>query len=526
MKEFPNLNRYTLHVTRCIKSLNFKSLNFKFLNLFLLFSFSPFLLSPPCFAQKTKPKEPERRMVFNIKDYQDDKAFLVIHYKDKFLLKDSAVNNGKGVFVFENNEKLDDGMYSLISKKRVRLLDFILDRNQKFTFNLDTTGNVLNFSVQNSSENAEMLRFQQKTVEAKKKMMDWDKKRTEFESRGKKDSADFYFELMKEMNREMELFITDLIKRNPTYLFSKFQKSYREIEIPEPPVYPDGSIDSIFQIVYYRTHYWDNFDLTDRRFLFLPSYEPRLNNYFKKILWHLEADTINRYADLMLEKTTSDSLMYRFLVEYLLREFELSKVPGHDAVFVHLANTNVLAGKCKWIDEDLFKKYKMRIEDLEPLLIGKKSVEMILPDTTQTDVFSKWISSYKMPKKYRILWFYEHTCPTCQKEAKVLKVVYDSLEKIGKLNFDVYAVNRTDDIARWKKYIIDNGYTWINVGGGKGSVDWTKAYRISTYPQFYIINQDKTIILNREIDKNLIPLFLEEYEKQEAEKTRLKNKRQ
>jgi len=131
-----------------------------------------------------------------------------------------------------------------------------------------------------------------------------------------------------------------------------------------------------------------------------------------------------------------------------------------------------------------------------------------------------------MPKKYRVLWFYEHTCPTCQKESKVLKTVCDSLEKIGKLNFDVYAVNYTDDIAKWKKYIIDNGYTWINVGGKKGSVDWTKAYHISQYPQFYIINQDKIIILNKEIDKNLIPLFLEEYEKQEAEKTRLKNKRQ
>jgi hypothetical protein len=258
----------------------------------------------------------------------------------------------------------------------------------------------------------------------------------------------------------------------------------------------------------------------------LPSYEPKLNNYFKKNLWFQEVDTINKYADLMLEKTYSDSLMYRFLIEYLLREFELSKILGHDAVFVHLAKTNPLAGKCNWLDEDMIKKYQMRIEDLEPVLIGKKSVEMILPDTSQTDITSKWISSYKMPKEYRIFWFYEHTCPTCSKEAKEMKVVYDSLEKIGKLNFDVYAVNRTEDIERWKKYIIDNDYTWINVGGKKGNVDWTKAFHISTYPQFYIINQEKTIILNKDIDKRMIPQFLEGYEKQQAEKERLKNKKQ
>jgi thioredoxin-related protein len=130
-----------------------------------------------------------------------------------------------------------------------------------------------------------------------------------------------------------------------------------------------------------------------------------------------------------------------------------------------------------------------------------------------------------MPKKYRILWFYDHTCPTCKKEAKELKAVYDSLDTIGKLNFDVYAVNRTDDIVKWKKYIVDNEYTWINVGGGKGNVDWKEAYHIHTNPQLYIINQEHTIILNKNITKAMIPKFLEEYEKIEAEKARLKNKK-
>jgi hypothetical protein len=107
-----------------------------------------------------------------------------------------------------------------------------------------------------------------------------------------------------------------------------------------------------------------------------------------------------------------------------------------------------------------------------------------------------------------------------------MKVVVDSLEKIGELNFDVFAVNRTDDITRWKKYILDNGFTWINVGGNKGTVDWTKAYRITSNPQFFIINQDKIIILNKNISKDMIPLFLKNYERTEAEKARLKNRKQ
>jgi hypothetical protein len=63
------------------------------------------------------------------------------------------------------------------------------------------------------------------------------------------------------------------------------------------------------------------------------------------------------------------------------------------------------------------------------------------------------------------------------------------------------------------------------VGGNKGNVDWTKAYRINSNPKFFIINQDKIIILNRNISKNMIPQFLQEYEKKEAEKERLKNRK-
>jgi thioredoxin-related protein len=437
------------------------------------------------------------------------------------MLKDSAYNNGKCTFVFEGEGKYDPGMYSLVSSKKNLLLNFILDESQNFTYNISADGNLDNFSVVGSSENAEMLRFQRKTHEAQRLMMEWGAKRKEFEDKGNKDSADFYLEKMKNINKDMGQFIVELIDKNPTFLFSKLQKSYRDIEIPDPPVYPDGSIDSSFQMVYYRTHYWDNFDLTDHRFLFLPSYEPKLNDYFKKMLWHQEKDTIIKYMDLMLEKTASDSLMYRFLVEYLTGEVEQSNVIGHDAVLVHLAKNNQLAGKCPWLDEDFLKKIKMHIEDLEAVLIGTKSVEMVLPDTSET----KWFSSYNMPHKYRVLWFYDHSCSTCTKESKELKAVCDSLANIGQLNFDVYAVNRTEDFDRWKKYIRDNGFTWINVGGKQGNVDWTEVYKVRSNPQFFIINQDKTIILNKSIPKDMIPQFLMEYEKVEAEKARIKNKK-
>ena len=497
--------------------------SFTFLTFQLCVFFAACFIPFTLFAQKSTPKDSKHKLVFNVKDCNDEQMLLVVHYNGKMMLKDSTYHKGKGVYIFEGEEKYEEGMYSLVSGTKKLMLDFIMDEPQQFTYNLDTTRNANNFSVVGSPENEEMIRFQQKSTEARRKMTDFSKKRKEFENANRKDSANYYADKMMAVNMDMEQYIDRLIEEKPSLLFSKLQKSYKEIGIPSPPVNKDGYIDSTFQLTYFITHYWDNFDLADRRFLFLPTYDSKLKDYFHKYLWYQPSDTINKYMDMMLEKTSGDSLMYRFLTQFLSSEFDQSKIIGHDAVFVHLVKNNQLAGKCSWLDEDILKRYKMRIEDLEPMLIGKKSVEMILPDTAQTDNYTKWFSSYNMPKRYRILWFYDHNCHTCQKEALELKAVYDSLENIGKLNFDVYAVNETKDIDRWKKYIIDNGYTWINVGGAKGNVNWREAYHITTNPQFYIINREKIIILNRNISKDMIPRFLADYEREEAEKIRKKN---
>ena len=150
-------------------------------------------------------------LIFNIKDSKDTLVYLVIHYNDKLILKDSVKPAGKGKFVFKGTDRYDDGMYSLVSMDKKLYLNFILDNNQHFTYNLDTTMDVNNFSVVNSPENAEMLRFQRKTSQASKDANEWSKKRKEFEDAGNTDSANVYKEKLTTLNDDMTAFIQDLI---------------------------------------------------------------------------------------------------------------------------------------------------------------------------------------------------------------------------------------------------------------------------------------------------------------------------
>ena len=245
-----------------------------------------------------------------------------------------------------------------------------------------------------------------------------------------------------------------------------------------------------------------------------------MKDYFTKILYHQEADTINKYVDMFLTKTTPDTLMYHFCVDWLSYQFETSKVIGHDAVFYHIATNNQLAGKCYWLDEDILAKYQKRCKRLKPTLIGQIAPELLIPDTNLYDDVRLWKSSYRTGKPYTILWFFDPNCPTCKKESKALRAVYDSLETIGKRNFEVYAIGNDDTIEAWKKYVKENNYPWINVGGNKGNIDYLDYFGIYEIgnPAMYIINPRHEIILNRRIDMKAIPQFLEEYEKIDKER--------
>lgn len=477
----------------------------------------PFGLQAQKKGGKSSTQTKGHNIVFNIKDAKDTMVLLAVYYRDKLILKDSTKASKPGTYIFKGDKEYQGGLYKLVSQKHYPYLDFIMDGSQNFTVNCDTTGNVKNVSYVNSPQNEILLAFQKKTVDAQKDMSDLRRYHEDAKKENNQAAMDLYDEKMKKLNEEMETYIWDLINANPDYLFSKMQRGYQQVTIPDNPTLPDGTVDSTFQARYFFTHYWDNIDLGDSRLIFTPVLEPKMKDYFGKWLQYQEPDTINKYVDMVLEKAEKDTLMYHYFVDWLAYKYESSKVLGHDGIFVHIVKNNHMKGKCTWLDEDILRKYEKRVKHLDPLLIGKKAIELVIPDTTLTDDYTKWHSSYRLPKRYTILWFFDPDCPTCKIESKKLRELYDSLELKGTRNFDVYAVANDSDLDRWKRYVKENNYPWINVGGNKGNVDYLEAYNIyeSGNPAMFIIDNwdEHKIILNKRIEINTIPEFLQQYEK-------------
>ncbi|MDR3047736.1 MAG: DUF5106 domain-containing protein [Bacteroidales bacterium] len=464
--------------------------------------------------QKNSSYKSGHEIIVHIKGATDPVIYLAIHHRNQLYLRDSAKVSSKETYVFKGTNRLDEGLYTLISSKRMPYLEFLIDNNEHFELFMDTSMNPTTFTVKNSPEVEVMLAFQRKTGGAKKLSDFYLERRKINDEAVKKDSVEFYDNKLKDLNTEMETYIKDLIAKNPDYLMSKMQKVYQNIEIPDPPVKADGTIDSLFQSIYYRTHYWDNFDFTDKRMIYLPVTEPKYVDYFTKVLYYQETDTVIKYVDMFLKKAEADSLLFRYFVDRLSTEYQGNEI-GYDAVFVHLVKNNHLKGKTPWIDEDYLKKYKNRVLELEKTLIGSKAPDIIMPDMQ-----GRWISSNRLPQKYVILWFWDPTCHTCKNEAAELKHVYDSLAKIHALNFEVYAVASHKDTLLWKTTAKERDYKWICVGGHTANIDWHDAYSINAMPTMFILNENREIIMNKRIEKKMIPIFLDQYERIQAAKKR------
>ena len=487
---------------------------------FFLLALSLMIILPGVQAQKAKNSSKKGKenynynITFNIKGATDTIVYMTLNYEGKLMLRDSAKPVSPGVYKFKNVKKTEMGFYTLVAQKRIQYASFVIDKLPfEMIMDMDTTGNPELITVRNSTENEILIDFQKHTAKAQREMSELNKAKKHAESHDEKDSVEIYTKKMEAIDKEMKDYINQLIETHPDYLFVKMQKAFNQIDVPEIKD-ADGNMDNEARAAYYRTHYWDNFDLGDGRMVFMPVMQNKTKEYFERVLQYQEVDTINKYVDMVLDKCT-DTLTYQYMVNYLSHHYESSKNLGHDGVFIHIAKNNQLKGKCFWMDEELIGKYRKRVERLEPLLIGQHGKELLIPDTNDN-----WHSSHALPKDYVILWFFDPDCPECRKETKKLRALYDSLQSAGTRNFDVFAIANDCTPERWKRYVKEEGHPWLVVGGNKGNIDYLDAY--NTYetgnPSMFILNKKRDIICNKRIPIDMIPSLLEQYEKIEANK--------
>lgn len=480
----------------------------------ILFSFLPLLLTSESYSQ------------YNIKlkigSFPNDSLLFGHYFSESLVLKDTFFTNSAGEARISGNESLPPGMYTIFFPNQ-RRFDLLIDDDQEFSVITDTINVLSDTKITGSKENE--LFYQYLTfLDTKRKESELLQSRINNSS--VKDDSISARKRLEEVNTEVKEYVQGIMDNNPELFLSKFLYSLKEIEVPDPPRDENGNLtDSSFQVKYYKQHYFDYFDLSDVRLLRSPIYQSKLKTYIEKWIYP-HPDSIYREVDWLIEKSRSDTLLFKYMLSTLFNHYATSKYVGMDAVYAYIANKYYIP-EATWSSPDFIEKLKERVEKLDPLLIGKVSpdIEMVRVSddhfmAAESDTALKrnpyvgdFFSLHHLTADYIVLYFWESDCGHCKKSIPQLYDLWRELNtKTNRL--EVVAVNMLGGIEgkeKWVNFINQyHLYGWVNAWNPY-DFSYKEAYDVTSSNILYLLDKDKKIIAKRIAPEQVKEIIQQQY---------------
>jgi peroxiredoxin len=461
--------------------------------------------------------QPGYDLKFKIDGLNDTDVYLGNFYGETTYLKDTARSNSKGEFVFTGAKPLlYRGVYFLVlmqDGKPARQFDFLIADNQKFAMETRSSDYVKYMKVTGDPDNT--LFFQNmifngerhKEAEPFIKILQ-DSTLTE----DKKTEARAAYAAI---NEKVIAFQNDIIAKNPKTLTAKILKANQPINIPDAPRKSDGSIDSTFQLKWYRQHFFDNVDLAEPGLICLPTplYKNKVNEYLDK-LFEQQPDTIMKAMELYINRTKTNQETYKYAAWITLLKYQQPEIMGLDEVYVRMYDKYYGSGQMDfWVNDKLKKNLKEQADRLRHSLVG-----MTAPNLIMQDANFKPKNMYDIKNKYTVLYIFDPDCGHCKEETPKLVKFFNS----HKYDLQVYAVSADTSMQKMRDYIKDMKMPWITVNGPRTLVGpYQDLYDAIMTPSLYIIN-DKKKIIAKKVPVDKLDEFFTQYER--FKRTMEKNK--
>jgi thiol-disulfide isomerase/thioredoxin len=466
-----------------------------------------YLFSGICVAQQGY------RIKFQISGLKDTTIYLGNYYGETTYIKDTARVNSKGEFVFEGNKPLTyQGVYFLVLGK-LKQFELVIGANQQFSMATSVDDYVKNMKVTGDLDNKlffeNMVYNMERHLEAEpfiKVIQD-----STLAEDKKKDAREGF----NKINDRVVAYQSDVILKNPTTITAKILKANQPIKIPDAPKKANGSIDSTFQLRWYREHFFDNFDLAEPALICLPKplYRDKIIEYLDK-LYAPNPDTVTKAIEKIIAKAKRNQETYKYATWICLLKYQQPEIMGMDEVYVNLYDKYFASGEMNfWVNDKLNKNLKDHADRLRKSLVGKKAPNLIMQDAS-----FKPKSMYDIKNKYTVLFIFDPDCGHCKEETPKLVSFYNK----KKFDVEVYAVSADTSMAKMRDYIKDMNTKWITVNGPRTYVGpYQDLYDAAVTPSLYVIDETKKIIAKK-VPADKLEDFLTQYEK--IRKTKAENK--
>jgi thiol-disulfide isomerase/thioredoxin len=439
-------------------------------------------------------------------DFKSDTLFLGYPMGAQQFLLDTALRDaGTGFHTFKGRKKLRAGVYLIVRAPDYQYFQIMIgDENQHFSLVASAANPYKTGVITGSKENSSFYKYMDF-------IGDLGKEATALQNEMKMDSTKKAANIAKlttfdKMVKERQL---TLIKDHPGSAVSALFKSQVEIDLPEFNDIVDEKEKQNARYIYYKTHYFDNFEMGNDALLRTPVLEPRIKYYLDK-LTPPEPDSICIALDKILGmlKPAKESFQYYYV--QFLNDYAKNQIVGYDAIYVHLAKKYIESGQVdSFIDEEQRVKILANANKLFPILIGKKApnLTMFLQDSSKT-------SLYDVQSKYTILYFWDPDCSHCKKSAPFVVDFYKKFKTRGVKMFCVCQKLPNEIGKCWDAIKERNMGDWINVIDPYQMSRSRTLYNLEVFPKIFILDENKNII-SKDIGAEKLEEIMERFMKEE-----------
>jgi thiol-disulfide isomerase/thioredoxin len=452
------------------------------------------------------------KIQMKISGLKDTTAYLGYFTNESKFIKDTARVNASGEFAFDGKQSLLQGVYMLVLNK-TKIFEFVVGNNQRFMLQTDTASYVPDMKVKGDEDNTVFFENIFFNIDRNKEAEPFFKviRDSTLSEDAKKDARQ---KVMK-INEKVLAYHDELIQKHPTTVTARIIRANEPVKIPDPPKKADGTIDSTFQLRWYREHFFDHFDLADDALLHLPApaYRDKIYEYLDK-LYAPQADTLTKAIARIVAKAKKNPETYKYAVFLCVLKYQNNEIMGLDEVYVNLYDTYFASGEMDyWANDALKKNFKDQADRYRKSLVGKIGANLIMQD-----VNLKPRALYDIKNKYTILYIFDQDCGHCKIETPNLVNFYSR----KKFDVEVFAVSADTSMQKMKDYIRDMKMKWITVNGPRTYVGpYQDLYDAMTTPSLYVLDNKKKII-GKKVPADKLEEFLTQYER--IEKLRLARK--
>lgn len=436
---------------------------------------------------------------------RDTTAYLGYYYGEQAFLRDTARVGANGAFVFDGKKALSPGIY-FVALDKTPVFDLVISEDQFFSIRTSRTDYVGAMKISGDADNElfyQNMIFNKARNEEAEPLIKILKDSTlkEEEKAGAREA-------FKKINERVLAHQKELIAKHPATLTARILKSQQAIDVPEPPKRPDGTIDSTFQYRYYKSHFFDHFNLADEALIRMPKpvYRDKVYEYLDRLVPQ-QRDSLVKEIRHLAAQAKANQETYKYLVFQCLLHYQQPKIMGLDEVFVDLYDTFYATGEMDfWATKEIKKNLKDYADKIRLNMLGK-----VAPDLKMQDSNFQPRSLYDIKKRYTIIYFFDPECGHCKTETPRLVEFYNK-NKV-KYDLDVFAVSIDTSMTKMRHFIKEMKTPWVTVNGPRTYVGpYSKLYWVDTTPTVYIID-DKKKIIARKLPVENFENFFSHYEK-------------